>query len=525
MEKKAKVKEISAQVDKPLFFSAAVLILVLVVFMVIFEASSGVALQKAFDFLTDQMGAVYIWGTLISGGFIAWLAFGKYKDVKFGGPDAIPEFKTFSWIAMFFCSGIGTSLLAWASKEWYYFYSSPPFGIEALTSQAADYGMAYAMFHWGVLGWVIYAIMAFPIGYAYHNRKYKNLRFSTSCIGVIGEKNAKGILGKFIDFLLIFGLMGANATSLASGTPMLAAACARFLGIPHTFTVDVVVIVIWTAIFTTSVTLGLKKGIKVLSDINVILVMVICSFILVIGPTWFIVNNFTNSMGIMTAEFFKMAFYTDPVAKSMFPQWWTVFYWAWYFAYAPYMGAFIARISKGRTFKEVAFGVILGGSLGCWVFHAIFGGNALYNQINGLFDFGGVLSSSGDAAAIVGSLMVLPGSSILLILFIFVGFVYSATTIDSSAYTMASVSSKDISGDAEPAWWNRMFWALMLGGLALVVMNIGGLVPIKTTSLVVAFPILIFVMVALVSMNRWLKEDKPHLDKATGKEDDTIRLA
>ena len=114
MEKKAKVKEISAQVDKPLFFSAAVLILVLVVFMVIFEASSGVALQKAFDFLTDQMGAVYIWGTLISGGFIAWLAFGKYKDVKFGGPDAIPEFKTFSWIAMFFCSGIGTSLLAWA---------------------------------------------------------------------------------------------------------------------------------------------------------------------------------------------------------------------------------------------------------------------------------------------------------------------------------------------------------------------------------------------------------------------------
>jgi BCCT family betaine/carnitine transporter len=514
MSKEKSNKPKVAPVDKPLFFGSAGLITILVVLMIVFEEKSGTALQGIFNFLTDQMGAVYLWATIISGFFIAWLAFGKYGNVKLGGPDAQPEFKTGSWLAMFFCSGIGTSLLAWASKEWYYYYVSPPFGLEAQSVAAAEMASSYAIFHWGILGWVIYCIMAFPIGYAYYNRNYNSVRFSTACIGVIGEKNAKGALGKFIDFLLIFGLMGANSTSLASGTPMLAESCSRLLGIEHTFMVDVVVILIWTAIFTTSVTLGLKKGIKVLSDINVVGVLILCSFIFVVGPTWFMINSFTNSMGIMMSDFFRMAFYTDPIGKSMFPQWWTVFYWAWYFAYAPYMGAFIARISKGRSFKEIAMGVILGGSLGCAIFHVIFGGNALYQQLNGLYDFVGVAQSSGDFTAVVGALMNLPGSLFILILFCFVGFIYSATTIDSSAFTMATVASKDMGEDEEPRWWNRMFWAVMLGGLSLVVMNIGGLTPIKTMSLVVAFPILIFVMISLISLSRWLKEDQPHLQKS-----------
>lgn len=504
----------AAPIDKPLFFGSAGVIAVLVFFMIAFEDQSASALSKTFNFLTDQMGAVYLWATLISFGFICWLAFGKYGKVKLGGPDARPEFKTGSWIAMFFCSGIGTSLLSWASKEWYYYYVSPPFGLEAETVQAAEMASAYSLFHWGILGWVIYCIMAFPIGYAYYNKKYNSVRFSTACIGVIGEKNAKGALGKFIDFLLILGLMGANATSLASGTPMLAESVSILFKIPHTFMVDVVVICIWTAIFTISVTLGLKKGIKVLSDINVIGVLILCSFILIFGPTFFIINNFTNSVGLMAKDFFRMAFYTDAIGHSMFPQWWTVFYWAWYFAYAPYMGAFIARISRGRTFKEIAFGVIGGGSIGCFLFHAIFGGNALYMQITGQYDFVATAKAQGDFSAVVGAFMKLPMAGVVLVLFVFVGFIYSATTIDSSAFTMATVASGEMHGDDEPVWWNRMFWAVMLGGLSLVVMNIGGLTPIKTTSLVAAFPIMIFVMISLISFNRWLKEDKPHLAQA-----------
>ncbi|TFG85284.1 MAG: BCCT family transporter [Spirochaetales bacterium] len=504
-------KQAEAPVDKLLFGIAASLTAVLVIVMIVFDKSMSVVLQKIFDFTTNQIGWTYIWTAALVTAVILWLSFGKYKGVKFGGPDAVKEFKTFSWLAMFFCSGIGTSLLVWASKEWAYYYVSPPFGIAARSIEAGELASAYPLFHWGFIGWAIYAIMAFPIGYAYWNKGYNSMRFSTSCIGVIGEKKAKGPLGKFIDFLLIFGLLGANATSLGSGTPMLAEACSRLIGITRTPLVDLFVVLIWTGLFTTSVTLGLKKGIKVLSDINIYLVIALCSFVFFLGPSMFMINNFTNSIGVLGREFFKMTFYTDAIGKSMFPQWWTVFYWAWYFAYAPYMGIFIARVSKGRTFREVGLGVLVFGTLGCALFFAILGNNALYNEMTGTFPFIETLEKQGDAAAILGSLMVLPFKQILLVVLVFIGFIYSATTIDSSAYCMALTSSKDVKGEAEPKWWNRMFWALMLGGVAVVVMKIGGLTALKTASLVVAFPIMIFICVALVSFKRWLDQDKPHL--------------
>ncbi|MEW5784544.1 MAG: BCCT family transporter [Bacillota bacterium] len=501
----------SSTLDKPLFFGAAAITIIIVVMMIVFEAGTNKVVSKLFDLFTDQWGWVYIWATMICFGVMLWLAFGKYGKVKFGGPDAKKEFSTFSWIAMFFCSGIGTSLLAWASKEWYYYYVSPPFGIEPMTPAAADIAAAYPIYHWGILGWVIYGIMAFPIGYAYWNRKEGSLRFSTSLSGVIGEKNARGTMGKVVDFLLIFGLIGGNATALGSGTPMLAESVSRLFNIPHTFTVDVWVVVIWTALFTTSVTLGLKKGIKVLSNINVIAVFVLCGIVFLVGPKWFMINTFTDSIGIIAQNFFRMSFYTDAVGRSMFPQWWTVFYWAWYFAYAPYMGIFIARVSRGRTFRETVGAVLLGGSAGCSLFFMIFGNNALYQQLMGAFDFVGVASSSGDAAAILGALSVLPLFPVILLVFVFVGFVYSATTMDSSAYAMATVSSKELKFGQEPAWFNRMFWAVVLGAVALVVMNVGGLTPIKTTSLVVAFPIAILVLVSLWSFFKHLKADQPHL--------------
>jgi betaine/carnitine transporter, BCCT family len=503
-------KSSGSTIDKPLFYGSALVTLLVVVLMLVFTEGTAALLSTLFNFFTDQMGWAYIWITMICFGIMLWLAFGKYKDVKFGGPDAKVEFKTFSWIAMFFCAGIGTALLAWASKEWYYYYTSPPFGIEPLTDQAAEWAAAYPIFHWGPLGWVIYGILAFPIGYAYWNRREGGLRFSTACSGVIGEKNTKGILGKFIDFLLIFGLFGANATTLGSGTPMLSAAISTALGIEQTFTIDILVLLVWSVLFTTSVALGLKKGIKTLSDINLWAVFVLCGLIFIVGPTYFMFNTFTDSVGIIATNFFRMAFYTDSISKGMFPQWWTVFYWAWYWAYAPYMGVFIARVSRGRTFKETVGAVLIAGSAGCALFFMIFGNNALYQQITGNFDYLGVAETSVNTA-IIGSLSVLPLFPIILAIFIFVGFVYSATTIDSSAYSMATVSSKDLKPGHEPSTFSRIFWALVLAAMAIAILNIGSLGAVQTASLVAAFPILIFSVVALWSFIKYLKADQPHL--------------
>lgn len=499
----------SAPVEKGIFWPAIISVLAVVLFMIVFEPQAKKVISAIFNFCTDQLGFIYIWFGVIALGIVVWLGFGRYGTVRLGGPDAQPEFSRWSWIAMFFCSGIGTSLIYWSSIEWTYYYTSPPFGVEAKTQAAAEWAAMYGIFHWGPIGWVLYLLCAFPIGYAYYNRKMSGLRLSTACSGIIGEKNAAGGMGKVIDILMIFGLVGGTGTSLASGTPMLAEAISRMFGIAHTANVDLMVVVIWTAIFTTSVTLGLKKGIKVLSDINVVAVFILCSLIFVVGPTFFMVNMFTDSMGLMIREFARMSFYTDPVSRSMFPQWWTIFYWAWWVAYGPYMGIFIARISKGRTFRDMAVTVTLGGSAGCALFFMIFGNSAMHAELNNIYPVLETMKSQSPSAAILGFLMNMPLKWIILPLFIFVGFVYSGTTVDSSAYAIAAVASKDMHEGAEPVLFNRAFWAVALGAIALVLMKLGGLAPLKTSSLVVGVPLVFLMAISILSLKKWLKEDFP----------------
>ncbi len=512
-------KEQSAEIEKGIFLPAIITVLAVVVLMIVFEAPAKKVIQEIFNFCTDQFGSIYMWFGMFALGMVVWLGFGRYGHVRLGGPDARPEFSRFSWIAMFFCSGIGTSLIYWATIEWTYYYKSPPFaGIDPLSQGAAQWAGAYPIFHWGPIGWVLYLLCAYPIGYAYYNRKRPALRLSTACEGVIGEKKSSGWVGKAIDILMIFGLVGGTGTSLASGTPMLAEALAQMLGIEHTTAVDMVVVVIWTAIFTASVILGLKKGIKILSNINIVAVLLLCALIFVMGPTFFMFNMFTDSIGIVVDNFVRMAMYTDPVGRKMFPQWWTIFYWAWWVAYGPYMGIFIARISKGRTFRDMAVTVTLAGSGGCALFFMIFGNTAMYMELNNIFPVLETMKDQSASAAILGVIHQLPLWWLMLPLFIFVGFVYSGTTVDSSAYAIAAVASKDMKEGREPSLFNRAFWAIALGLIALVLMKLGGLGPLKTASIVVSVPLLGLMGMSMVSLLRWLKEDQAHINHEAIKE-------
>lgn len=509
------VNESVAPVEKGIFLPSVISIVAIIMIMILFEEQAKTGISAIFNFVTDQMGSLYIWAGVLSLGSVAWLGFGRYSNVRLGGDEARPEFTRLSWIAMFFCSGIGTALIYWSTIEWTYYYTAPPFGIEAKSQAAAEYAAMYGIFHWGPIAWAFYVLTAFPIGYAYYNRKKSALRLSTACSGIIGEERANGWQGKVIDILMIFGLVGGTGTSLASGTPMLAEAISQLFAIEHTPAVDIAVVAIWTGIFVTSVALGLKKGIKVLSDINVVALIILCAILFIGGPTYFMLNTFTDSMGLMLQEFTRMAFYTDPVGRSMFPQWWTIFYWAWWVAYGPYMGIFIARISKGRTFRDIAVTVTIAGSAGCALFFMIFGNNALYSELNGLYPVLDTMKNESPSAAILGVLMQMPLAWLILPLFIFVGFVYSGTTVDSSAYVLASVTSKNLHGNQEPTLFNRMFWAILLGGSALVLMNVGGLAPLKTASLVVGLPLVFLMGIAFFSLLKWLKEDQPQLSLET----------
>ena len=511
-------KELTAEIDKGVFVPGAIFIALTILISIAFEKQAKMAMSGLFNFCTDQLGSVYLIFAAFALVATMWLGLGRYGNVRLGGPEAKPEFSRWSWVAMFYCSGIGTALMYWACIEWTHYYTAPPFAdIAAKTQAAAEWAAMYPLYHWGPIGWVLYLFCAFPIGYAYYNRKMPSLRLSNACSGILGEKMMKGPVGKIIDVVMIVGLVGGTGTSLASGTPMLAEGLCRIFGMAHTPGVDMIVVGIWTVLFTTSVALGLKRGIKVLSDINVIAVFAIAAVIFVVGPTVFMVNMFTDSIGIMMDHWWRLTFYTDPVGRKMFPQWWTIFYWAWWIAYGPYMGIFIARISKGRTFRDLALTVTFAGAAGCWLFFMVFGNTALHMELNNIYPVIETIKTQSASAAIFGFLSKLPMYWLIFPLFMLVGFVYSATTVDSSAYAIAIVASKESTG-REPSVINRATWAIALGAIGVLLMKFGGIEPLKFSSIIVSLPIVGLMVIAYMSLLKWLKEDQAdivHLPRIT----------
>src|SRR5699024_2415349 len=239
-----------------------------------------------------------------------------------------------------------------------------------------------------------------PISYAVYIRNNKSFRLSNACRGVIGDR-ADGWLGKLIDVAFMFGLIGGIGTSLALGTPLLAEGIHYLFGVEKTVTLNLLIILALTVFFSIALYFGLQKGLRLLSDWNLYLYFGLAVFVFLFGPTMFIVSMFSESVGVLLTNFFRMSLYTDPVGQSGFSEAWTLFYWGWWFSYAPFTGMFAARISRGRTLKGLILGQLLGGTLGCWVAFTIFGNTGLYVEVNNLVPVLDILQHEGAPAAII----------------------------------------------------------------------------------------------------------------------------
>lgn len=411
---------------------------------------------------------------------------------------------------MIFTAGIGGGIMYWGVIEWAYYYTEPPFGMEPRSVEAGHWAATYPLFHWGFTAWALYCLPALPLAYLFHVKKKPTLRLSEACRGVIG-RHADGWLGTIIDVFFIFGLIGAAGTSLGLEVPMISEGVAELTGASRGLGLDLAIIVVWTALFGTSVYLGLQKGLKVLANINVFLALGLGIFILIAGPTIFILDTFTNSVGILLQNFIQMSFYMDPMGGSGFTETWTVFYWGWWIAYAPFMGLFTARISRGRTMRELILAMLIAGSMGCWVAFALLGNTGLFFQLNDVVPVTGILNEDGGPAAIAATLLGLPLGALALVAFLALLMIFLATTLDSSAYTMAAVASDELREDQEPARWHRVFWAIALAGVAVAMMYAGGLEPLQTLSIITAFPLVFVLIVLMFSFRKWLKEDRPEL--------------
>ena len=476
--------------------------------LILAPESGGAVMLRLYDTIASEFGILYLTAGVACLGFLIWLASSRFGSVRLGTDDEAPEFSTLSWVAMLFCAGVGAGLMYWCSIEWASYYQSPPFGVESRSASAAEWASTYGLFHWGFSAWAFYCLPTIAIAYPFYVRKLPQLRFSNSCHFFLKGRE-HGPIARGIDFLFMIALIGGAASSLGFSSPMIAVCFAHLFGIEHTFALELLIVVICIGMFATSVWLGLQKGIRRLSDTNMAMAFGLLIFVLLVGPTLFILKTSLNGVGLMAQNFLRMSFWTDPFTESGFVEAWTIFYWAWWIAFAPYVGLFVTRISRGRTIRQVIVGMLVFGSLGSWLFYMILGNFSLFLELEGLADITGIINSQSGNYAIIAMLDQLPLAPLVIGVFALVALIFAATTYDSASYSLASVATLHLEAGDDPARWHRLFWALALGLMPATLMFIGNIKVMQTLLLVVSLPVLVVGAVMSVSLVKSLRADTP----------------
>ena len=512
-------------IDKPTFFGALGMLISVVVPLLLFPVQGAEWIAVAKTFMTDKLGFLYLALGVGAFFFMIYIVFSDIGQIKLGDPDEQPEFTTASWAAMLFCGGIGASILYWGTIEWAYYYQAPPFQLEPGSEEAVRWAATYGLFHWGPIAWSIYLVPALPIAYFFYVRKQPVLKVSAALMPVIGEARSYGWLGKVIDVLFIFGLLGGGATTLGLAAPLITEGANYLFGVPKDTVTQIIVLMLCTAIFAYSAYAGMEKGIKFLSNINFWGALGLLAFILVTGPTIFMLETGLDSLGRMLSNFFVMATWAEPFGgygsfeNTHFPQDWTIFYWAWWLVFAPSMGLFVARISRGRTIKQMVTGSIFFGSMGCFLFFMILGNYGLSLQLSGALDVVGILNTEGPTKAIFSILEQLPFSTLVIAAFTLLCLIFTATTFDSISYILASVVQNNVTED--PMRWNRLFWAFALSFMPSVLLFMGGLSTLQTAAIVGGLPLLVIAVMLMMSAVKAATLDLTHQE---GYEDPVINI-
>ena len=491
-------------VDRVNFVLTLSVMLAMAIPLLLFPEASALALQTAYNFLATELGWLYILTAISAFGAVLFLAFGPYGRVRLG--DDTPEFSTASWIAMLFAAGIGAGMMYWASIEWAFYVDAPPFGAEPRSPEAYVWASSFGLHHWGLVAWSFYCLPTLAIAYPYYARGVSKLKYSISAPHFI--KGGEASIGaRFMDSFFMIALVGGIGSSLGFSTPMIAALISRLTGIPVSFEMELFVVAACVAMFGTSVWLGLKRGIKRLSDFNMVLAFLILVCILLASDTVFLLKMAINSIGHTVQNTVAMMFWTDPINDTGFIEDWTIFYWAWWLAYGPFIGIFVTRISKGRSLREVVLGMLGMGSMGVWLFYLIIGNHSLGLQLSGEVDVLGVMAESDGNQAIIAGLDVLPGATLFIIAFIFLTSIFTATTYDSASYVLSASATKSLKPSEDPARWHRVFWACAIAILPIGLMYAGGLKTAQTVVLVVSLPLVFTFWLSGISLFKSLKED------------------
>jgi choline/glycine/proline betaine transport protein len=475
------------------FFSAAVLVL-FVVLTVMFKEDASAFFEMTLEAVTTNTGWFLI---LVTNIFILaafYFAFSRFGKIRIGGNDAEPEFSTPAWYAMLLSAGMGIGLMFWSVGEPMFHYAAPSpmfAGIQPDTPEAAQAAMGITYFHWGVHPWAIYAIVGLGLAFFAYNRGLP-LTIRSVFYPLLGNR-IYGFWGNLIDVLSVLATLVGLATSLGLGAKQVNAGLNVLFGVGISTTTQMFLIAVITAFATLSVMAGLDKGVKVLSQANMVLALLFMLFLLLVGPTIFILGGFTQNLGYYLTVLPELSTWTETFRGSNWQGSWTVFYWAWWISWSPFVGMFIARISKGRTVREFVLGVILIPTLLSFIWMSVFGGSALFLQSHGIADIVSAVNED-VATAMFAMLDHFPLSGILSVVAVVLVAVFFVTSSDSGSLVVDHLTSGGKLNSPTP---QRVFWAVMEGVIAAVLLIGGGLTTLQSASVSTGLP---FALVLLVSV-------------------------
>ncbi len=495
MEEKKKEK-LTEKYEVVLMALSIIIILALVAGLTVYPEQGKAVAASVLNLLTHTFGSTMQLFTVLVIIFLVAICFTKYGDIRLG--KAKPEYSTLSWVAMMFFCGNGAGTVYWAFLEWGHHFNAAPQLAGVPVSEAMNYelSMAYTFFDWGPSAWALLCVFVLPFAYHYYIKKDNELKFSVLCKYTVGEKRVRGILGKAVDFIFIFAAVGSISITAGTAASTIAAALADLIGIPNSFTLTVIVLLSVAVLYSVTSMLGIEKGMRKISDFNVYFCLALLLFIFVAGPTQQILDSIVNSIGVMTQNYVRMSLWTDPIAKTGYPQAWTVFYLVYWFVFGPFTGLFVAKISKGRKIKEVIINMLLSGSAGLMLFFGIIGGYQQHLRMEGILDVPQMLLSGQGEAIAQATINTLPFSKGIMILYLVVILLFLATTLDACSFTLSSTISKKLRGDEEPNKKLKFAWCIILVAIPIAVSYIGtDIDTIKSIVLVTGLPLVVLLFV------------------------------
>ncbi|KIR02907.1 Glycine betaine transporter OpuD [Lachnospiraceae bacterium TWA4] len=489
--------------NQRVFIVSWIISLIIVVIGVVNSEGFGYGANLALTFIQEHFSWFYLLAMFLFVLFCLCIAFSRYGNIKLGKEDDKPEYRTVTWFAMLFCAGMGVGLVFWGIAEPLSHYVSPTAGIESMSPEAASFSIRSCFMHWGVHPWAAYAVIGLGLAYSKFRKDRPGL-LSSLFVPILGEKRTKGWIGNIIDIFAVIVTIAGIAASLGMGCLQISSGLHHLFGTPNNSSFWLIIIVVVCVIYLASSIGGLDKGMKTLSNFNLGMSGLLILLAFCVGPSIKILGIFTEGMGDYISHFITDSLSLNTFGDGSWISNWRIFYWAWWIAWAPFVGIFIARISKGRTIKEFIIGVIIVPSIASIVWFSVFGGVAL--NVADQFSIEQLVQL---VAYPETALFIIfdhyPIGKIISIIALIVLAIFFVTSADAATFVLSMLTSE---GNEHPPVYKKIIWGILQAAIAYVLILSGGVKALQTASIAASLPFIFIMIIACIGIIKDLTKEK-----------------